>query len=101
MRTFGATGEDVSEPFDMIAAQMKVVQIARIKKSCRRCERIVQEPAPSRPIPGSMVGPKLLAHVPPLGDASIACRLMGVEVRRSPAFISPTRDLRPYGGRHS
>ena len=48
---------------DIIAAQMKVVQIARIKKSCRRCEKMVQEPAPSRPIPGSMAGPNLLAHV--------------------------------------
>lgn len=56
-------GEDVSELLDMIAAQMKVIQIARIKKSCRRCERMVQELAPSRPIPGSMAGPNLLAHV--------------------------------------
>jgi len=56
-------GEDVSELLDMIAAQMKVIQIARIKKSCRRCEKMVQEPAPSRPIPGSMAGPNLLAHV--------------------------------------
>ena len=56
-------GEDVSELLDMIAARMKVIQIARIKKSCRRCERMVQEPAPSRPIPGSMAGPNLLAHV--------------------------------------
>jgi transposase len=56
-------GEDVSELLDMIAAQMKVVQIARIKKFCRRCERMVQEPAPSRPIPGSMAGPNLLAHI--------------------------------------
>lgn len=56
-------GKDVSELLDMIAAQMKVVQIARIKKSCRRCERMVQEPAPSRPIPGSMAGPNLLAHI--------------------------------------
>ena len=56
-------GEDVSELLDMIAARMKLVQIARIKKSCRRCERMVQEPAPSRPIPGSMAGPNLLAHV--------------------------------------
>jgi transposase len=63
MRTFGATGEDVSELLDMIAAQMKVIQVARIKKSYRRCERMVQEPAPSRPIPGSMAGPNLLAHV--------------------------------------
>ena len=56
-------GEDVSELLDMIAAQMKVIQIARIKKSCRHCERMVQEPAPSCPIPGSMAGPNLLAHV--------------------------------------
>ncbi len=35
-------GEDVSEILDMIAAQMKVVQIARLKKSCRRCEKMVQ-----------------------------------------------------------
>ena len=56
-------GEDVSELLDMIAAQMKVIQIARIKKSCRRCEKVVQEPAPSRPIPGSMAGPNLLAHI--------------------------------------
>jgi len=69
-------GEDVSELLDMIAAQMKVIyypavdclqsmrgQIARIKKSCRRCEKMVQEPAPSRPLPGSMAGPNLLAHI--------------------------------------
>ena len=56
-------GEDVSELLDMIAAQMKVIEIARIKKSCRRCERIVQEPAPSRPIPRSMAGPSLLAFI--------------------------------------
>jgi len=56
-------GEDVSELIDMIAAQLKVIEIARIKKSCRRCERMVQEPAPNRPIPRSMAGPNLLAYV--------------------------------------
>lgn len=56
-------GEDVSELLDLIAAKLKVIEIARIKKSCRRCERMVQEPAPSRPIPRSMVGPGLLAHI--------------------------------------
>ena len=80
MRTSGAVGEDVSELLDMIAAQMKVIQIARIKKSCRRCERMVQEPAPSRPIPGSMAGPNLLAHVLSLGDASITYRATGLEI---------------------
>ena len=38
-------------------------EIARIKKSCRRCEKMVQEPAPSRPSPRSMAGPNLLAYV--------------------------------------
>lgn len=56
-------GEDVSELIDMIAAQLKIIEIARIKKSCRRCEKIVQEPAPSRPIPRSMAGPGLLAYI--------------------------------------
>lgn len=56
-------GEDVSEMLDLIAAQLKVVQIARLKKSCRRCERMVQLPAPSRPVPGSMAGAGLLAHI--------------------------------------
>lgn len=56
-------GEDVSELIDIIAAQLKVIEIARIKKSCRRCEKIVQEPAPSRPIPRSMAGPGLLAYI--------------------------------------
>jgi transposase len=56
-------GEDVSELLDMIAAQLKVIEIARVKKSCRCCEKMVQCPAPSRPIPGSMAGPGLLAYV--------------------------------------
>jgi len=56
-------GEDVSELLDMIAAQIKVIEIARVKKSCRRCERMVQEPAPSRPIPRSMAGSSLLAYI--------------------------------------
>jgi len=55
-------GEDVSEMLDLIAAQLKVVQIARLKKSCRSCEGMVQMPTPSRPIPGSMAGAGLLEH---------------------------------------
>ena len=42
---------------------MKVIQIPRVKKSCRRCERMVQPAAPTLPIPGSVAGPGLLAHV--------------------------------------
>ena len=33
-------GEDVSEILDRIAAKLKLVEVARQKKSCRRCERI-------------------------------------------------------------
>jgi transposase len=56
-------GEDVSEMLDMIFAQLKVIEIARLKKSCRCCEKMVQVPAPSRPIPGSMASAGLLAYV--------------------------------------
>ncbi|MFO7483359.1 IS66 family transposase, partial [Oceanibaculum nanhaiense] len=56
-------GEDVSEMLDMIAAQLRVIEIARLKKSCRCCEKMVQAPAPSRPIPGSMAGSNLLAYI--------------------------------------
>ncbi|MER8461246.1 IS66 family transposase [Mesorhizobium sp. M1300] len=56
-------GEDTSEILDLIAAQMKVIEIARFKKSCRCCEKMVQLPAPSRPIPGSMAGAGLLAYI--------------------------------------
>jgi transposase len=56
-------GEDVSQLLEMIAAQLKVIEIAWVKKSCRRCEKMVQAPAPSRPIPGSLAGPSLLAWV--------------------------------------
>jgi transposase len=46
-----------------VLTALTVVQIARLKKSCRRCERMVQMPAPSRPIPGSMAGAGLLEHI--------------------------------------
>ena len=56
-------GEDVAEILDFIAAKLKVVDIHRPKKSCRDCERMVQTPAPSRPVPRGMAGPSLLAHI--------------------------------------
>ena len=56
-------GEDVAEILDFIAAKLKVVEIHRPKKSCRDCERMVQTPAPSRPIPRGLAGPSLLAHI--------------------------------------
>jgi len=56
-------GEDVSEILEMITAKLQVIEVARPKKSCRCCEKMIQAPAPSRPIPGSMAGGSLLAHV--------------------------------------
>jgi transposase len=56
-------GEDVSAILEFVAAKLKVVETVRLKKSCRRCERITQPGAPTRPIPRGMAGPALLAHI--------------------------------------
>ena len=56
-------GEDINEILDYVAAKLKVLQVARLKKSCRLCEKIVQEPAPSTPIPRAMAGANLLSHI--------------------------------------
>jgi transposase len=56
-------GEDVSEMLEYVPARFKVIRRVRPKLSCSGCERIVQEPAPSRPIDRSLAGPALLAHV--------------------------------------
>ena len=56
-------GEDVSETLEYIPASFKVIRTVRPKLSCAGCERIVQEPAPSRPIERGLAGPGLLAHV--------------------------------------
>jgi transposase len=56
-------GEDVSEILDLVAAQLKKIEIARPKKSCRKCEAMVQTPAPTRPVARGMAGPGLLAHI--------------------------------------
>jgi len=56
-------GEDVAEILDFIAAKLKVVEVHRPKKSCRDCERMVQTPAPLRPILRGMASPALLAHI--------------------------------------
>jgi transposase len=56
-------GEDVSEILEYVPARFKVIRQVRPKLSCRGCERIVQEPAPSRPIDRGLAGPALLAHV--------------------------------------
>ena len=56
-------GEDVSEMLEYVPARFKVIRHVRPKLSCPHCERIVQAPAPSRPIDRGLAGPGLLAHV--------------------------------------
>ena len=56
-------GEDVSETLEYLPECFRVIRHVRPKLSCRRCERIVQAAAPSRPIARGLAGPGLLAHV--------------------------------------
>jgi transposase len=84
-------GEDVSEVLDYVPAHYKVIRHVRPKLACPACERIVQAPAPSRPIAGSYAGPGLLAHIlvakycdhlPLYRQSQITAR-EGVELQRS------------------
>src|SRR6516225_965897 len=61
--TLRLLGEDVSETLEYVPARFKVIRTVRPKLSCADCARIVQEPAPSRPIDRGLAGPGLLAHV--------------------------------------
>jgi transposase len=56
-------GEDVSEMLEYIPARFQVIRHVRPKLSCSACERIVQSPAPTRPLERGYAGPGLLAHV--------------------------------------
>ena len=49
-------GEDVSEMLEYVPARFKVIRHVRPKLSCSACERIVQAPAPSRPIERGLAG---------------------------------------------
>jgi transposase len=61
--TLRVLGEDVSEVLEYVPARFKVIRTVRPKLSCTCCSRIVQEPAPHRPIDKGLAGPGLLAHV--------------------------------------
>ncbi len=56
-------GEDVSEQLERIPATYKVIRHVRPKFACAGCERVVEAPAPARPIERGLPGPSLLAHV--------------------------------------
>jgi transposase len=84
-------GEDVSETLEYVPARFKVIRTVRPKLSCAGCSRIVQAPAPSRPIDRGLAGPGLLAHVLvakyadhlPLYRQSEIYRREGIELDRS------------------
>ncbi|HYM54246.1 MAG TPA: IS66 family transposase, partial [Solirubrobacteraceae bacterium] len=56
-------GEDVSELLDYMPGYFKVIRHVRPKLSCGHCARVIQLPAPSRPIERGMPAPGLLAQV--------------------------------------
>jgi len=56
-------GEDISEMLDFVPGYFKVLRHIRPKFSCGHCARIVQLPAPSRPLERALPGPGLLAQV--------------------------------------
>jgi transposase len=61
--TLRPLGEDVSEVIEYVPGRYKVIRHVRPKLSCSKCQRIVQAPAPSRPIARGLAGPGFLAHV--------------------------------------
>ena len=87
----GMLGEDVSEMLEYVPARFKVLRTVRPKLSCTRCDRIVQQPAPHRPIDRGLAGPSLLAHVVvskyadhlPLYRQSEIYHRVGVDLERS------------------
>ena len=56
-------GEDVSEVLDYVPASFRVIRHVRPKLACTRCDAIVQQAAPTRPIARGLAGAGLLAHV--------------------------------------
>ena len=88
LRQFGA---DISEQLEYLPESFKVIRHVRPKFSCTNCDRVVQSPAPSRPVERGLAGPALLAHVIvskfsdhlPLYRQSEIYARQGVEISRS------------------
>src|ERR1019366_1843314 len=84
-------GEDVAEQLEYIPESFKVIRHVRPKFACSGCDRVVEAPAPSRPIERGVAGPGLLAHalvskfadhLPLYRQSEIYAR-QGVEIERS------------------
>jgi transposase len=84
-------GHDVTEQLEYIPESFKVIRHVRPKFACNGCDRVVEAPAPSRPIERGLAGPGLLAHVLvskfadhlPLYRQSEIYARHGVEIERS------------------
>ena len=84
-------GNDVSEQLEYVPESFKVIRHVRPKFTCTGCDRVVEAPAPSRPIERGLAAPSLLAHVivskyadhlPLFRQSEIYAR-QGVEIPRS------------------
>src|SRR5215469_321925 len=84
-------GDDVSEQLEYVPESFKVIRHVRPKFTCTGCDRVIEAPAPSRPIERGLAGPSLLAHVivskfgdhlPLFRQSDIYAR-QGVEIPRS------------------
>jgi transposase len=84
-------GDDVSEQLEYVPESFKVIRHVRPKFACTCCDRVVEAPAPSRPIERGLAAPSLLAHVivskyadhlPLFRQSEIYAR-QGVEISRS------------------
>ena len=88
MRTLG---EDISEQLDYVPGYYKVLRHVRPKLSCGNCSRVIQLPAPVRPIERGLPTPALMAHVmvskyadhTPLYRQQTISRRLGFELDRS------------------
>ena len=96
-------GEDVAEQLEYVPDSFKVIRHVRPKFACNGCDRVVEAPAPSRPIERGLAGPGLLAHVLvskfadhlPLYRQSEIYARQGVAIERSTlaGWVGPASDL--------
>ncbi len=84
-------GCDASEMIEYVPAHFKVIRHERPRFACKGCQKVIQAPAPSRPIERGLAGPALLAHIlvskycdhAPLYRQSGIYARQGVELDRS------------------
>lgn len=96
-------GDDISEQLEYVPESFKVIRHVRPKFTCVGCDRLVEAPAPARPIERGLAAPALLAHVIvskfadhlPLYRQSEIYARQGVEISRSTlaGWVGASSDL--------